>query len=139
MFGNLIRYVVRTPVHATLQVTRSPDCKAFADERCSDCGIEGKAGGDASPTGAKPRLRQLASAPRSVCSCFDGGRIRKNDRPRGYGGRRGWNRDVFPLLRGYVSTLHPFRPPPLPIFHFFPHIPCPLPTPTPPSHPLPPP
>src|ERR1700704_3021574 len=71
MFGNLIRYVVRTPVHATLQVTRSPDCKAFADERCSDCSIEGKAGGYASPTGAKPRLRQLASAPGSICSCFD--------------------------------------------------------------------
>ena len=48
--------VVRTPVHATLQVTRYPDCKAFDDERCSDSGIEGKAGGYASPTGAKPHL-----------------------------------------------------------------------------------
>src|SRR5258708_35371887 len=105
MFGNLIRYVVRTPVHATLQVTRSPDCKAFADERCSDCGIEGKAGGDASPTGAKPRLRQLASAPRSVCSCFDGGRNRKNNRPRGYCACRVLECDNLRLTPLYIISL----------------------------------
>src|SRR5258707_3738571 len=39
MFGYLIKDVVRTPVHATVQVSRYPDCKAFADERRSDSGI----------------------------------------------------------------------------------------------------